>query len=136
MTSTRPQYFGFTKLLVTDLEASAAFYTAVCDLQELARVESTIGGRPISEIMYQPTGEGAGMFVLLQFTDQPAPGSEEVILGFQTTDVEAFIERALAAGGSLVEPVKDMPEHGVRVGFVADNEGHLIEVVELLEAAA
>lgn len=136
MTSTRPQHFGFTKLLVTDLEASAAFYSTVCELQELARVESKIGGRAIREIMYQPTAEGAGMFVLLQFVDQAAPGGDEVILGFQTEDVEAFVKRALAAGASLVEPVKDMPEHGVRVGFIADNEGHLIEVVELLEPAA
>ena len=136
MATSQSQHFGFTKLLVADLEASAAFYTEVCALQELARVESSIGGRPIKEIMYQPTGEGAGMFVLLQFTDQSAPGRDEVILGFQTTDVGAFIERALAAGGSLVEPVKDMQEHGVRVGFVADNEGHLIEVVELLEQPA
>ncbi len=125
-------HFGFSKLLVNDLEAAATFYSSVCGLTELARVTSDIAGRPISEIMYNPTGEGGATFVLLQFTDSDARGSDEVIIGFQTDDVDAFVERAVAAGGSIVEAVKSMPEHGVRVGFVADPEGHLIEVVELL----
>ena len=69
---------------------------------------------------------------MLKFADQASPVSNEVIVGFQTADVDAFVERALQAGGKLVDPVKDLPEHGVRVGFVSDIEGHLIEVVELL----
>ncbi|WP_116364067.1 VOC family protein [Parahaliea mediterranea] len=125
-------HFGFSKLLVNDLEAAAAFYASVCGLTELARVDSEIAGRPISEIMYNPTGEGAATFVLLQFTDGKTRGSDEVITGFQTNDLDAFVARVEQAGGSVVAPIKSMPEHGVRVAFVADPEGHLIEVVELL----
>ena len=132
MAEVSTDHFGFTKLLVRDMEACAQFYTSVCGLVELARVDSEIGGRAISEIMYHPTGEGAATFVLLKFEDQAPPVSNEVIVGFQTADVDAFVERALQAGGKLVDPVKDLPEHGVRVGFVSDIEGHLIEVVELL----
>lgn len=127
-------HFGFTKLLVDDLEATAAFYKTVCGLTELARVESQIAGRPISEIMFNATGEGAATFVLLKFVGAPKPHNDEVILGFQTQDVEAFMQRAVAAGGTVEEAVKAMPEHGVKVGFVRDVEGHLIEVVELLSA--
>jgi predicted enzyme related to lactoylglutathione lyase len=36
------------------------------------------------------------------------------------------------AGGSIMQPIVDMPQHGVKVAFVRDNEGHLIEVVEPL----
>ncbi len=132
MTIIQSTHFGFSKLLVNDLEASASFYSSVCGLTEMARVDSEIAGRPISEIMYNPTGDGAATFVLLQFTDGNTRGKEEVIIGFQTDNVAAFVARAEAAGGSVVESVKEMPEHGVRVAFVADNEGHLIEVVELL----
>ncbi|MDG2027761.1 MAG: hypothetical protein P8J50_11670 [Acidimicrobiales bacterium] len=37
-------------------------------------------------------------------------------------------------GGTIVDPAHDLPEHGVRVGFSADPEGHLLELVELLAA--
>jgi len=124
-------HFGFTKLLVNDLEACAAFYAAVCGLRELARVDAQIAGRPIREIMYHPTADGGATFVLLQFLDQPGTGSES-ILGFQTQDLPAFLQRAIAAGGKVVDPIKAMPEHGIKVAFVRDLEGHLIEVVELL----
>jgi lactoylglutathione lyase len=124
--------FGFTKLLVNDLEATAEFYKAVCGLTETARVDAKIGGRPISEILFAPAYQGAATFVLLKFLDAPKPTNDEVILGFSTEDLEAFVERAKAAGGAVVEAPYDNPEHGVRVAFVTDVEGHLIEVVQLL----
>jgi lactoylglutathione lyase len=124
-------HFGFTKLLVNDLEGCAAFYSAVCGLSELARVDAEIAGRPIREIMYHPTADGGATFVLLQFLDRPGNGSE-AILGFQTDDVQDFVQRAVAAGGQVADPIKELPEHGVKVAFVRDVEGHLLEVVELL----
>lgn len=126
------QHFGFTKLVVADLEKAARFYSQVADLKELARVDAEIGGKPISEIMYHATQPGGATFVLLAFPQEPAPTPGGVIVGFQTDDVEAFVERAVAAGGALVEAPHDNPEHGVRVGFVSDPEGNLIEVVQLL----
>jgi hypothetical protein len=35
------------------------------------------------------------------------------------------------AGGSVVDPIRALPEHRLRVAFVKDVEGHLIEVVQL-----
>ena len=127
-------HFGFTKLLVTDLEASAAFYTSVFGLKETARVTSAIADRPIDEIIFSPTGAGAATFVLLRYGDVSAPASEEVILGFITDDLPALVARAVSAGGSVVQEPYDNVEHKVKVGFVADNEGHLIEVVQPAEA--
>jgi lactoylglutathione lyase len=129
-----PKYadFGFTKLVVSDLERSAAFYKAVCGLEESGRVDADIAGRKISEIMLQPTTPGGATLVLLRFHDLPRPASDEVILGFMTPDLEAFLTRTRGAGGRVYEDTKSMPEHGVRVAFVKDVEGHLIEVVQLL----
>jgi predicted enzyme related to lactoylglutathione lyase len=124
-------HFGFTKLLVNDLEGCAAFYSGVCGLRELARVDAEIAGRPIREIMYHPTADGGATFVLLQFLDRPGTGSE-AILGFQTDDLQDFVRRAVAAGGQVADPTTELPEHGVKVAFVRDVEGHLLEVVELL----
>jgi catechol 2,3-dioxygenase-like lactoylglutathione lyase family enzyme len=125
-------HFGFTKLIVGDLERSADFYTSVCELTELARVDAAIEGRRISEIMFNATGQGGATFVLLTYRDTPKPSSNEVILGFITKNVHAFVERAKAAGGSVAQEVESQPQHGVKVAFVRDVEGHLIEVVELL----
>lgn len=123
---------GFTKLLVNDLEAAATFYKNVAGLTETARVEAEIAGRKISEILFAPAYQGAATFVLLKFLDAPKPTNDEVILGFVTPDVDDFIGRAVKAGGTLVEAAYDNIPHGVRVGFVTDVEGHLIEVVQML----
>jgi predicted enzyme related to lactoylglutathione lyase len=126
---------SFTKLVVVDLEGMAAFYKRVCGLEELARVNSDVGGRPISEIMFRRADQGGMMFVLFKYLDQQAPGADEVIVGVTTEDVAAFVDRAVAAGGSLAAPVKAMPEHGVKVAFVKDPEGHVLEVIEYLAGA-
>jgi predicted enzyme related to lactoylglutathione lyase len=127
-----PDHFGFTKLLVADLEKSAAFYTQVFGLKETTRIQSDIRGRPLEEILFNPTGDGAATFVLLKYLDATAAAADEVILGFITPDLDALIERALSAGGSIERDPLDYPDLGVKVAFVADIEGHLIEVVQML----
>ena len=47
-------------------------------------------------------------------------------------DIDAFVSRALAAGSELIEAVQSQPQHGVKVAFLSDVEGNIIEVVELL----
>jgi len=137
MTNTMPHgssadaHFSFSKLLVDDLEKTAAFYKAVCGLVEQQRVDSTINGRPIREITFLPTYPGGGSLTLLQFADAPKSHRDEMILGFTTSDIDAFVDRVKAAGGRVTDPIRTMPEHHIRVGFVEDVEGHLIEVVQL-----
>jgi predicted enzyme related to lactoylglutathione lyase len=124
--------FGFTKLVVADLDKAAAFYTSVCGLTEQARVEDRLGGRAIVEIIFAPAYQGGASFVLLTYPDTPKPASGEVILGFATPDVDAFVGRVMAGGGAVVDPAVSRPEHGVKVAIVKDPEGHLIEVVQML----
>ena len=54
-----------------------------------------------------------------------------MILGFTTSDIEAFVLRVKAAGGRVTDPIRAMPEHRLRVAFVQDVEGHRIEVVQI-----
>ena len=124
--STADAQFSFTKLLVDDLEKAASFYASVCGLVEHQRVDATIDGRPIREITFLPTYPGGGSLTLLKFLGAPKPHTDELILGFTTSDLEAF-----AAGGCVADPIRAMPEHRLRVAFVKDVEGHLIEVVQL-----
>lgn len=126
-------HFSFSKLLVNDLERAATFYKDVCGLTEMTRVESVIAGRGIKEIIFNPTAPGAATFVLLKFVDTTKAYSDEVITGFVTDDLAAFVERTKKAGGKVVSEIKTMPEHGVKVAFVTDIEGHLLEVVQMLQ---
>ncbi|MFA5883313.1 MAG: VOC family protein [Acidimicrobiia bacterium] len=125
-------HFGFTKLVVHDLEVCAAFYTAVLGVEEQRRVEGSVAGRPIEEILYGATAPGGGSFILLRYLDSEAPSRDEVILGVWTDDIRALFDRAVAAGGSVPQPIAESPAHGVHLGFLADPEGHLIEVVQPL----
>jgi lactoylglutathione lyase len=125
-------HFGFTKLVVADLDRSADFYTSVFGLTEQARIDSAIEGRPIREIMFQATAPGGAQFVLLKFMGEPAPSAGESILGFMTPDLDALVARAEAAGGRLADPIRELKQHGVRVCFLRDPEGRLVEVVQSL----
>ena len=62
------KHFSFTKLVVADLELSAAFYTDVFGLQEQYRVKAAIGGRAVEEILFEPTAPGGLMILLLHLS--------------------------------------------------------------------
>lgn len=123
---------GFTKLVVEDMDKMSAFYGAVCGLAEEGRAEDQIAGRPICEVYFKADPPGTGTFTLTKFLDAPRPMVEAVILGFVAADIDRFVEKAVGAGAIVVVPAHPRPDHGVKVAFVKDVEGNLIEVVELL----
>ena len=131
-----PHQLAFTKLVVADLAAMHDFYSTVFGLEETNRVDAAVGDRAISEIMYQPTSSGGGSLILLHFEDRETPTNEESILGFVSDDVDALMALVVEHGGSIVDPVHEMAEHGIRVGFASDPEGHLLELVEILVPGA
>ncbi len=120
----------FTKLVVDDLEAMVRYYGAVYGLTEMMRFQAEIDGSPIDEIMLGADGTRAGL-ILLTFLDRGTPPNGEVIVGFTTDDIEALFERAVAAGGTVRGEIHDPGVQGAAlVGFLADPEGHLAEVVQ------
>jgi lactoylglutathione lyase len=50
-------------------------------------------------------------------------------VAFDVTDLDAGYERAVARGARPVMPPELSPEPGVRMAFVADPEGNLIELL-------
>ena len=125
--------FGFTKLVVHDLEALAAFYREVYGLHAVRRVRGeSIGDEQIDEIMLSADPDAMyGTLVLLAYPGRGPSPSGEVILGFTTNDLPALLERLAAAGGGVHAPIKSLPELKLRVAFATDPEGHLAELVEL-----
>ena len=127
-------HFSFTKLLVADLEASERFYTSVFGLEVAGRVSAEVAGRMIDEIMLKPTAPGGGSLILLRFRDVTGPTNEEVMLGFMVDDLEAATGQITAAGGSVLDPPHDVTGMPIRVAIAADAEGHMIELVQRVQA--
>jgi predicted enzyme related to lactoylglutathione lyase len=124
--------FSFTKLVVPDLEAAAAFYRAVFGYGEGQVVRSTIAGRPMEEIIF-PRTEGEAGLILLQYLEGPEPSPSGVIAGYRTSDLDAFQARVLAAGGAVVQPIAPLASvPHMRFAFFADPAGYVIEVLEPL----
>jgi hypothetical protein len=122
--------FSFTKLVVADLEPMAAFYKAVYGLGEVGRYRAEVNGHPIEEIILGSEGASSGL-ILFSYLDRESATIGEALLGFTTDNVGALFERGVAAGGSVWAEIKDPELAGVAlVGFLADPEGHVAEVVQ------
>jgi len=125
----------FSKLIVSDEEALAAYYGAVYGLNVLARVDgdSAGTGERFREVIMGPgTDMSEGTIVMFNFIDREKPRDQQLIAGFMVDDLDALVERITANGGKLVGPVRDQPDHGVRVVFSEDPEGILAENVQLI----
>jgi uncharacterized glyoxalase superfamily protein PhnB len=138
MSAARKARFSFTKLIVDDEERMVAYYHEVYGLNAIQRVqgESGAAGEPFREIIMGP-GDAISpeeSLVMFKFTGRAAPRDQESILGFVTEDLDALVGRIKANGGKLVGPIRAMPEHGIRVVFATDPEGHLSENVQMLPA--
>lgn len=124
--------YVFAKTFVADLDAMGRFYSEVFGLVENNRHTDVMFGRPISEITYKASApRETGGLTLISYLDGNPPAAGEAVQGFVTQDIEALCERALAAGGSLPEPIREIAEFGIRVAFVLDPEGHINEVIEM-----
>lgn len=134
MTNDRPAAFTFTKLVVHDLDAMADYY---CDVFGLFRgtrdqFENGVGGEPIDEVaLTAKPGDKYGALTLLKFLKRPGVREDETILGFTTPDLASLLLRVERAGGTRLGPIKEHADHGIRVAFVRDPEGHINELVEL-----
>ena len=131
-----PIPLSFTKLIVGDLERSAAYYEAVFGLSELYRVRGRIAGERFEQAVLGADGEMAGGLVLVRFTERDAPPTGGLLLGFVSDDLAALFDRALNAGASVHAAIRDPELSGVAlVGFLADPDGHVAEIVQPASAA-
>jgi glyoxylase I family protein len=126
-------------LAVADLGAAASWYCDVLGLVPELTLE--VGALDLSiemlihpahgyrlELLYRP-GSGAGA------DGKPATPGEAALregyghVAFDVTDLDGAYDRAVARGARPVMPPGPAPEPGVRMAFVADPEGNLIELL-------
>jgi lactoylglutathione lyase len=124
-------------LAVADLGASAAWFCDVFGL--VSELSLTVDAIDLSiemlihpafgyrlELLHRPdTGSGG----------KPANPAEAALragyghVAFDVTDLDGAWDRAVARGARPVMPPCPSPEPGVRMAFVADPEGNLIELL-------
>lgn len=123
----------FAKLICRDEEAMAAYYSAVYGLEIVQRVQGESDGEPFREVILAPGGDWTkGSLVMFNFTKRQAPRDQQVILGFTVENLDDVVQRIKAHNGKLRGPIREMPEHGVRVVFSFDPEGALCENVQMM----
>lgn len=123
--------FAFTKIIVADVKAMERFYCDTLGLKVTARIDVNERGWNLEEAILS-VGDGSTSLNLLQYRDRPAPPLGEAVVGFHVDDMDSVIAAATAGGGSLVTEPVDIPEHKLRACYIADPEGHLLELLQAL----
>lgn len=122
--------FNFVKIVVADLAAAEAFYTQAFGFA----VQNRIDAPAFREVMLAQK-EGAFTLVLYHHTDGRSldAGSGWGPLGFIVRDCDAEHARVIGLGASEVRAPAAFG--GMKVSFVADPEGHEIELLQLPAAS-
>ena len=125
---------------VPDLERSLDWYCRALDLTEGYRFEvPPIGLRGVFAL--DPGGAGVELLEMagaLPGVNRADPPSANSVHGynhmcFEVGNLEAAYERALSHGAVPVWNPRDAPEPGVRMAYVTDLDGNLIELIHRVE---
>ncbi len=120
-------------LAVRDARAAIAFYTVAFGARQKLLIEG-----PDGRIAHATVGIGSVELYIAdehpEFEHVVGPetlGGTSVTLDLDVDDVDATVERAIAAGATLVRP-PDHPESGVQAGKVRDPFGHVWLITRLV----
>jgi lactoylglutathione lyase len=124
----------FVRLLVDDYAGCFRFY------RDVMGFPATFGDE---EGGYADFAAGSdvslALFVRRHQTDRvgaPAEaGGDRVAVVFEVPDVDAAIEELRARGAPVSAQPADRKDWGIRVGYIRDSDGNLIELNHALEAA-
>lgn len=116
----------FTKIVVKDLDAQSAFYTAVLGLVPKHRFSGGAGDGVFEQIVM---GDEPSV-LLLHYPHREPPQPGEAVLGFAVTDVDEVVRTATDLGGLVRSEPKTLSQPAMRIAVIADPEGHLLEIVQ------
>jgi len=123
--------FAFTKVMVADVAAMERFYCDVMGLCVRTRIAVDHPGYAIRETVLEVAG-GATLLNLVQHLDRPCPAPGEAVIGLTVSDIDAVIAACVRAGGQVKTPVAEVTEHKLKVAYIADPEGHMLELLQPL----
>jgi len=130
-----PRYIGFTKLNVTNLDASVKFYTTVMGL----KVSAVVDMPTVNETILTRTGGGDEEALVLVYNKK---ASQPFVMGtafnnvtFRTNDFEGVIKRLETAGYPITAKRQQVPSsvpYGAKMSyaFTKDPDGFTIEILQ------
>lgn len=130
-------HFDHVGLSVADLDRQAAWYCAAFDLHETTPFEVAplglrgtfvVGAPGLAIELLERQGSGPGIQAADQAEALLTRGYGHVCI--RVEDVDATHARLLALGAGERMPPQAAPEPGVRMSFVSDPEGNLIELLD------
>lgn len=122
------QILGQYCINVADLERAIGFWDGICGIPLRSRTE--IPGVLEAVLM---ADEGGSRLQLAQHLDRPGPvdmGTAMWKLYINTSDCQTIYDKAVAAGCESVRPPELLERWNVKVAFIKDFDGYLIEFVE------
>lgn len=123
---------GFTKIIVADLGGMEDFYVKGLGMEIVTRITVDEPGWELDEVVLS-AGEGSQL-ALVHYRTREAPTPGEAVIGLYVADIEGVIATAVARGANIVVPVRVLPEHGIKMAYVSDPEGHMLEFLEQMVA--
>jgi catechol 2,3-dioxygenase-like lactoylglutathione lyase family enzyme len=136
-----------TGVVVRDLEKSTEFYCALGfvegnrDTEEGAFIDAVVGLKNAKIEWVKLKAPDGYLLELLQYHSHPE--QKEIAkqrsnqlgcshLAFSVDNIGSFCEKIEEIGGSLVNPPALTNDKKVKVAYCHDNEGNLMEIVEVL----
>lgn len=117
---------AFMKLIVDNLPRAKEFYESAFGFAQTNAFDTP----DFEEVMLQQDGNEF-LLLLLAYKSRPCPdATTHGATGFVCTDLEASVHKALSAGATLKLAPKEVGP--TRVSFVADPEGHEIELIQFV----
>lgn len=124
--------YAFTKIIVADLALMERFYCDSLGLKVQARIAVDKPGWALRETILTFGDPSGTLLNLVQYLDRPCPAPGEAVIGLSVDSIDAVIDAATRGGGSVATPPVDVPDHGLRIAYIADPEGHLLELLQPL----
>jgi lactoylglutathione lyase len=120
--------FGFTKIVVADIDRAVRFYSAI-GMQESQRYTTSA----LLEIMLKFDGDGEPTLVLQKYADDRKVeiGTGYGNLGIVTPDIHGLYARLEQTGFKPKSRPHEMAELGIIVGMTEDPDGHPLEIVQM-----
>ena len=127
--------FGFTKLVVKDLNALEEFYCDVFGMKRVHRVTTDEHQYALEEVILTLGGKSdSHALVITRYRHKPCPPAGAAWTGFVVPDIDTTLSTVQKHGGRIEVPVHENREYAVRAAIAADPEGHVIEVIQVIRA--
>lgn len=124
--------FAFTKIVVTDLDASEQFHIQTLGLSRVNYIEFGEGAAQLQEVILAVPdgGSGGAHLSLIRLPNRPVSRPGETVIGFMVDDVGATVAAMADAGARITVPVMEMADHQLKLAYLTDLDGHIIDLLQ------